>query len=250
MAIETIQGTLRQTRLTNESPEYRERREELRLAEIDLMQRRERVAEMRRRLPPGATVQDYAFHEGPPDLDAGDSPARSVRLSELFTGPDRSVVVYHLMYGKKQTNPCPMCTMWIDGVNGVGHHLAQNVDFAIAAAADLPALRQHARNRGWRNLRLLRCGTSTFKYDLRSEDAEGHQDSTISVFTRDRDGALRHVYSTHPWMAEDIKERGIDLLSPVYNLLDLTPEGRDNWYAQLTYPEGAHWPPRGRSSPR
>jgi Bacterial protein of unknown function (DUF899) len=75
MAFETIQGTLRQTRLTNESAEYRARREELRLAEIDLMQRRERVAELRRRLPPGATVQDYIFQEGPADLNAGDSSA-------------------------------------------------------------------------------------------------------------------------------------------------------------------------------
>ena len=85
--------------------------------------------------------------------------------------------------------------------------------------------------------------------DLLSEDAEGNQDSTISVFTRDRDGTLRHVYSTHPWMAEDVKERGIDLLTPVYNLLDLTPEGRDDWYAKLTYPEG---PPDGDrvTSPR
>ena len=38
-------------------------------------------------------------------------------------------------------------------------------------------------------------------------------------------------------MAEDIKERGIDLLTPVYNALDLTPEGRGNWYAKLTYPD-------------
>ena len=64
MAFETIQGTLRQTRLTNESADYRARREELRLAEIDLMQRREHVAELRRRLPLGATVQDYVFQEG------------------------------------------------------------------------------------------------------------------------------------------------------------------------------------------
>jgi len=244
MAFETIHGTLRQTRLNNESAEYRARREELRLAEIDLMQRRERVAEMRRRLPPGATVQDYVFQEGPADLGAGDSPARSVRLSELFSGPDRSVVVYHLMYGKKQVNPCPMCTMWIDGFAGVAHHLAQNLDLVVAAAADLPALRQHARNRGWRNLRLLSCGSSMFKYDLLSEDAEGNQDSTISVFTRDSDGTLRHVYSAHPWMAEEIKQRGIDLLTPVYNLLDLTPGGRDDWYGKLAYPEGSHWPLR------
>ena len=242
MAFETIEGTLRQTRLTNESADYLARREELRLAEIELMQQRERVAALRRRLPPGAIVQDYTFQEGPADVNAGDSPTRSVRLSELFSGPDRSVVVYHFMYGKKQTNPCPMCTMWIDGFNGVARHLAQNVDLVIAAAAEPPALRQHARNRGWQNLRLLSCGTSRFKYDLLSEDAEGNQDSTISVFTRERDGTLRHVYSTHPWMAEDIKERGIDLLTPVYNLLDLTPEGRVDWYAQLTYPERPHCP--------
>ena len=185
------------------------------------MQRRERVAELRRSLPLGATVQDYVFQEGPADLNAGDSPTRSVRLSELFTGPNRSVVVYHLMYGKKQTKPCPMCTMWIDGFNGVGHHLAQSVDFVVAAAADPPALREHARSRGWQNLRLLSCGTGTFKYDLLSEDAEGNQDSTISVFARDRDGTLRHVYSAHPRMGEEIKERGIDELRRVAKAWDV-----------------------------
>jgi predicted dithiol-disulfide oxidoreductase (DUF899 family) len=244
MALETINGTLQLTRLTNESAEYVARREELRLAEIELTRQRERVAAMRRRLPPGAVVQDYVFQEGPANLDAGDAPITTVRLSDLFTGPNRSVVIYHLMYGKRQTTPCPMCTMWIDGYNGVGHHIAQNVDFAIAAAADPCMLRQHARNRGWRNLRLLSCGDSTFKYDLRSEDAEGTQDSTISVFTRDRDGTLRHSYSAHPWMADDVKERGIDLLTPVYNMLDLTPQGRDDWYAKLAYADGPHWPPR------
>ena len=110
------------------------------------------------------------------------------------------------------------------------------IDFLIAAAADLPALRQHARHRGWHNLRLLSCGDSTFKYDLASEDANGTQDSTISVFTRDDDGAIRHVYSAHPRMGVDIKERGIDLLTPVYNLFDLVPEGRGDFYGKLTYP--------------
>src|SRR5438034_6063525 len=99
MALETINGTLQLTRLSNESAEYVARREELRLAEIELMRQRERVAAMRRRLPPGAVVQDYVFQEGPP-LDADDAPIRAVRLSDLFSGPDRSVVIYHLMYGK------------------------------------------------------------------------------------------------------------------------------------------------------
>src|SRR5215211_3527721 len=147
MAIETIKGTLQLTRLTNESAEYHARREELRLAEIELMRQRERVAAMRRRLPPGAIVQDYVFEEGPSNLDAGDAPVQTVRLSELFSGADRPVIIYHFMYGKRQSDACPMCTMWIDGFNGVSRHLAQNVDFAVAAAADVPALRQHARAR-------------------------------------------------------------------------------------------------------
>jgi predicted dithiol-disulfide oxidoreductase (DUF899 family) len=224
------------TRTAPPSPDYVARRDELRQAEIELMRHRERVAELRRGLPPGPEVQDYTFLEGPRDLDAEDQPVSSVRLSQLFTAPGRSLVIYQFMYGKLQTSPCPMCTMWIDGFNGVAHHLAQNVDFAIVAAADPATLRQHARNRGWRNLRLLSAGDSTFKRDFDSEDAEGNQDSTISVFTRDDSGTIRHFYSAHPRMAEDIDERGIDLLSPVWNLLDLTPQGRGDWYAELAYP--------------
>ncbi|HEV8430428.1 MAG TPA: DUF899 family protein [Pyrinomonadaceae bacterium] len=235
MVFEMIDGTFRQTNLPNESAEYLGRREELRQAEIELMRQRERVAELRRGLPTGATIQDYEFLEGPALLDAGNEPVKRVRLSELFTAPDRSLVIYQFMFGKKQTKPCPMCTAWIDGFNGVAHHLAQNVDFAIVAAADPATLRAHARNRGWDKLRLLSAGESTFKYDLGSEDREGNQDSTISVFTRDSAGILRHFYSGHPWLAEDIKERGIDELNPVWNVLDLTPQGRGTFYASLDY---------------
>jgi predicted dithiol-disulfide oxidoreductase (DUF899 family) len=236
----TVDGTFRQTNLTNESREYLAKREELRMAEIELMRQRERVAELRRHLPQGAAIQDYQFEEGPRDLNAGDAPERSVRLSELFTQNNRSLIIYHLMYGKRNTKPCPMCTAWCDGANGVAHHLAQNLDFAIVAAADLPTLRTHARARSWDKLRLLSAGNSTFKYDLGSENAEGQQDSAISVFTRDADGTLRHFYTAHPWMAADIKERGIDLLAPIWHFLDLTPQGRGNWYASLEYGTKIH----------
>jgi predicted dithiol-disulfide oxidoreductase (DUF899 family) len=235
MVHEMIDGTYRQTNLPNESPDYLGKREELRLAEIELLNTRERVAALRRALPKGATIQDYEFLEGPTSLGDGDAPTKTVRLSELFTSPDRSLVIYHFMYGKKQTVPCPMCTAWIDSFNGVAHHLAQNVDLAIAAAADLSSLRAHARKRGWDKLRLLSAGDSTFKYDLGSEDREGHQDSTVSVFTRDSDGTLRHFYSVHPRLASDITERGIDGLNPIWNVMDLTPQGRGSWYASLEY---------------
>ena len=230
-----VDGSYRQTNLTNESPGYLAKREELRRAEIELMRQRERVAELRRHLPQGAAIEDYQFQEGPRDLNAGDGRARVVRLSELFTKPNRSLVIYHLMLGKKQTKACPMCTAWIDGANGVAQHLAQNLDFAVVAAADLTTLRAHARSRGWERLRLLSAGESTFKYDLGSEDREGEQDSAISVFTRDSNGAVRHFYTAHPRMAPDIPERGIDLLAPIWHFMDLTPQGRGNWYAGLGY---------------
>ena len=229
---------MRYTRLAGESTDYVACREELRVAELDLMRRQERVAELRRCLPGGAVVEDYAFVEGPADLDASDAPVKAVRLSELFNAPGRSLIVYHFMCGKRQTSPCPMCTMWIDGFNSVARHLAENVDFVIAAAADPPTLRAHARIRGWRNLRLLSCADSTFKYDLGSEDESGGQDSALSVFTKDDRGTLRHFYTTHPRMADDVDQRGIDLLTPVWSLLDLTPQGRGDWYAQLTYGSG------------
>ena len=72
MAHEMIDGTYRQTNLPNESPEYLAKREQLRLAEIELMKQRERCAELRRGLPKGAAIADYEFLEGPATLDKGD----------------------------------------------------------------------------------------------------------------------------------------------------------------------------------
>jgi predicted dithiol-disulfide oxidoreductase (DUF899 family) len=70
---------------------------------------------------------------------------------------------------------------------------------------------------------------------LGSGDREGHQDSTVSVFTREADRTLRHFYSAHPRMAPDIQQRGIDLLAPIWQFMDLTPQGRGDWYANLDY---------------
>jgi predicted dithiol-disulfide oxidoreductase (DUF899 family) len=235
MVHEFVNGTYRQTNLTNESEEYLAKREELRITEIALMQQSEKVAALRRTLPQGATVQDYEFLEAPNGLNTGDAPANTVRLSELFTAPNRPLVIYHLMYGKKQTKPCPMCTLWTDGYNGIAQHLAQTMNFAIVAAAELTPLRDYARTRGWHNLRLLSAASNTFKFDLGSEDADGAQDSTISVFTKDANNTVRHAYSAHPRMSPEIKERGIDFLTPVWNLMDLTPQGRGDWYPSLTY---------------
>jgi predicted dithiol-disulfide oxidoreductase (DUF899 family) len=237
MATQTISDVFRHTNLSNESYTYLEQREKLRLAEIALMRQCEAVAEMRRNLPQGTSVQDYAFEEGPRDPGAGDAPVRTVHLTELFTGPGRALIVYQMMFGKRQKGPCPMCTAWIDCLNGIVRHIEQTADVVIVAAAGPEALRAHARSRGWDRLRLLSCGENTFKYDTGSEDREGNQDSTLSVFTRGADGAPLHFYTTHPGMGDGIEQRGLDLLNPIWNFLDLTPGGRGDFMAKLEYPK-------------
>ena len=227
---------MRFTNLPDESPEYTRAREELRLAEIDLMRQREQVAELRRHLPEGPVLPDYRFVEGASDLTSTDAPVGEVRLADLFSPGKRSLIVYHLMFGKLQTDPCPMCTMWVDGLNGVARHVTQNADLAVVAAAELGPLREHARNRGWHNLHLLSAGDSTFKLDMGSEDEAGNQDSRVSVFTRTSDGAVRHFYTAAPRMDQAIEQRGIDLLCATWQLLDLTPDGRGDWFAGLHYP--------------
>lgn len=226
---------MRYTRLKDQSEDYLAARQDLRLAEIELLKHREQVAELRRTLPDGPQVEDYLFAEGPSDLKEGDEPTRSVRLSELFDGPRSTLVAYHLMYGRAQTSPCPMCTMWIDGFNGVAHHITRNIGFVVVAAAALEDLRAHARDRRWDRLRLLSAADNTFQYDLGAEDEQGHQGSAVSVFTRDDSGVVRHSYTTFPRWSETDNQRGIDLLSPVWHLLDLTPDGRGDWYPSLTY---------------
>jgi predicted dithiol-disulfide oxidoreductase (DUF899 family) len=199
------------------------------------MHQRERVAEMRRALPVGAAVkEDYVFQEGPTDLAAGDKPVRQVRLSQLFTAPNRSLVIYHFMYGngRRERARCgsTVLTAWL--IISLRTWTSRSLPRPIS-----PTLREHGRRRGWRALRLLSCGDNSFKSDFASEDKDGNQHATITVFTRDADGNIRHFYTTHPYMSDEIDQRGIDLLSPVWHVLDLTPEGRDDWYAELEYGE-------------
>jgi hypothetical protein len=55
---------IRHTRLQNEPREYLERREELRRAELELILQREKVAALRRSLPPGTRCRIAYFSKG------------------------------------------------------------------------------------------------------------------------------------------------------------------------------------------
>jgi len=208
---------------------------ELARAETELMLQRERVAELRRSLAPEASA-DYTFLEGEANLAAGGDVHIERQLSSLFSAPDRTLVAMHFMFGGAQGAACPMCTMWADGYNAVQEHLRERVDFVVVASGDLDGFRSLGRRRGWKNLRLLSAEGSGFKADFGSEDAEGNASPAVSVFTLDADGQPQHHYTGHAHLS-DGHWRGLDLLSPVWNFLDLTPAGRGDWMPQLDYDE-------------
>lgn len=196
---------------------YRRSRERLREAEIDLRDRIEAVAAMRRGLPAGPVVPDYTFLEN----------GERVHLSELFAGDKPYLILYHLMYWAKDDQFCPMCSLWIDGFNGIVPHVMERANFVIASRAPFDALKAWADRRQWNRLRLLSDDGSSFARDIGAEDADGSPDSTIIVFAKEGE-RLRHVYTAHPMLAD--RERGIDLLSPIWHLFDLMPSGRADWY--------------------
>ncbi|HTU71592.1 MAG TPA: DUF899 family protein [Candidatus Baltobacteraceae bacterium] len=196
---------------------YRAARDRLRDAEIDLRDRIEAVAAMRRSLPPGPVVPDYTFTEH----------GNRVHLAELFEGDKSELIVYHLMYWADDDEFCPMCSLWLDGLNGIAPHVTQRANFVVATRAPFDKLQTWATHRGWNRLRLLSDDGPAFARDIDAEDADGRPDSTVAVFTKDGD-QVRHFYTAHPML--DDRERGIDLLCPVWHLFDLTPSGRGDWY--------------------
>jgi len=215
-------------RLAGESKEYAALRDQVQAAEIALRDQRERVAELRRQLPRDHWVEDYAFEE----LRAGKRVA--VRLSELFEAPEKPLLLMHFMFGKQQKQPCPMCSAWADGYNGVLPHLRQRVNFAVFVAGDIQDFSSHARKRGWENLRILAAGQNGLKRELGFENEDGGQLPGISVFERAADGALTHFYSQSALLGE-AGFRGMDLLSPLWHFLDLTPSGRGDFMPALSY---------------
>jgi predicted dithiol-disulfide oxidoreductase (DUF899 family) len=222
-------------RFPNESSEYRAARNALLEAERDLRGRVEAVAAMRRALPLGGRVaQDYVFEEG---STAGDA-ARTVKLSELFARGQDTLVLYGFMYGPHD-DACPMCTSFLDGLNGNAMHIEQRVSLGVVAKSPLPRLREYARGRGWSRLRLLSSSGTTFNRDYHGEDDRGAQGSIIHVFVKKDDG-VRHAYSCELNMLpaeEGQNHRHIDLMWPLWNVLDLTPAGRGtDWYPERSYP--------------
>ena len=217
------------TNFPGETSEYREVRNKLLDAEINLRKQLEAVATLRRQLPAGGVIpQDYVLEE-----DAG-----TVRLSQLFKPGHQSLIVYNFMFGPAMAKPCTSCTSILDGLNGTAPHVMDRVSFVVVAKSPMPRIRQLARERGWNNLRLLSSASNSYNRDYHGERADGSQWPMLNVFTK-RDGAIRHFYGTEllfapPEPGQD--GRHVDLIWPLWNLFDFVPEGRGKtWYPKLQY---------------
>jgi predicted dithiol-disulfide oxidoreductase (DUF899 family) len=203
-------------------------------------------------LPPGGVVpQDYVFQGQGPDGDPTD-----VRLSELFAPGRDSLVIYSMMFPRDPGDerpgpqggrtallpivegPCPSCTALLDQLDGAAEHVSQRINFAAAGKAPLSRILAFAEERGWRRLRLLSSAGSTYNRDYLAETAEGHQRPMLNVFHRDGE-TIRHFWGSELFYAPTDPgqdPRHVGTIEPLWNLYDLTPEGRGtDWNEQLTY---------------
>jgi predicted dithiol-disulfide oxidoreductase (DUF899 family) len=236
-----------------ESAAYRAARDRLLAKEIELRRAMEAVSVLRRELPPGGLIpEDYVFDGLGPD----GAPAK-LKLSELFAPGKDSLVVYNFMFPrypkddrpgpaegatarlKLEEGPCPSCVAFLDALDGSAKHVeGAGFNFVVIAKAPLDRLTTFAKERGWRNLRLLSAAGNSFKRDYLAETPEGFQMPMVTVFHRDG-SEIRHFWSSEMLYApadpgQDPRHAGT--IEPSWNIFDLTREGRpSDWQEQLKY---------------
>jgi predicted dithiol-disulfide oxidoreductase (DUF899 family) len=226
-----------------ESAEYRAARNALLAEEIELRRQTERVAAQRRALPTGSVIpEDYQF--------VGDG--GPVKLSELFTPGKDTLAIYSFMYGPERERPCPGCTHFLDGLNGMAEHISQRIALAVVAKSPLARILAFGKERSWRRLRLLSTANNTYDRDYfgnsaglsvavrkqqEFKDGKEWDMPMLNVFHRGG-GAIRHCWGSEllyvpPEPGQEYSHN--DALDPLWNMFDLTPEGRGDFHPKLDY---------------
>jgi predicted dithiol-disulfide oxidoreductase (DUF899 family) len=153
-------------------------------------------------------------------------------------GDRTTLVTYSWMFGPERERPCPMCTNFLSALNGVAPDLEQNVAVAVIARSPVGRMADFARERGWRHLRFYSDPTGTYSRDYHALLGDADDVPALNVFSR-KDGVIRLFYGGEmgPEAADPGQDpRGAPDLSPLWTLLDMTPEGRrPDWYPKLDY---------------
>jgi predicted dithiol-disulfide oxidoreductase (DUF899 family) len=164
-----------------------------------------------------------------------------VTLSELFDRGKNSLFIYNMMFPRSSDEdlPCPHCTQFLDAFDGVVEHASQRINVAVVVKAELPRALAHARDRGWRHLRLLSSARNNYNRDYHGEsDGGSQQQPMLNVFHRDGT-TIRHLWGSEllyepPDPGQD--PRHGDTIDPLWNLFDLTSAGRGtDWYPEMSY---------------
>jgi predicted dithiol-disulfide oxidoreductase (DUF899 family) len=230
-------------RFPNESTAYRAARNALLTEEMELRRQVERVAAHRRALPMGGEVrEDYVF-EG----ESG-----RTKLSQLFAPDKETLAIYSFMFGPERERPCPGCTHFLDALEGSTRHILQRLNFVVVAKSPVSRLQAFARERGWRQLRLLSTAANTYDRDYFGDSTalsaamrdqqefkpgEEWDMPILNVFRRDG-GTIRHFWGSEllyvpPEPGQEYRHN--DLLDPLWNMLDVTPDGRGDFHPKLEY---------------
>ena len=216
-----------------ESEAYREVRNELLREEIELRRHVEAVAAKRRAMPLGGRLkEDYTFDER-----ADDGSIRQVRFSELFRPGKNTLLLYSFMFSPEAKSPCPSCTSIVDGLDGQVHHVEQGFNIVSAARAPIERFAAWGEERGWRRIRLLSSLNNTFNTDYHAEADIRRQMPLMHVFHKTDDGIFHFHTSELLFVPADEGQepRHVDSIWPLWNLLDLTPDGRGEWNPKLDY---------------
>jgi predicted dithiol-disulfide oxidoreductase (DUF899 family) len=187
---------------------------------------RDELSAQRRALPWEEVTKQYVF----------DGPDGKASLSDIFEGRSQ-LVVYHFMFLPEWEAGCPHCSFWADSFNDSIIHLNHHdVTMVVISRAPQPKLAAYEQRMGW-SFKWYSSHDSDFNYDFYASftpeelakkegffnyrrqnpgisDREG-----MSAFYKDESGRIFHTYSTYA--------RGIDIVNPAYNILDMTAKGRD-----------------------
>jgi predicted dithiol-disulfide oxidoreductase (DUF899 family) len=220
----------RTPRFADESAAYAKAREALLAEEIEVRRRLGGLARQNRELPEGPEMHDKWKFVG---MNGGE-----VGLADMF-GQHDTLVLYHWMYGPERTRPCPMCTSLLGPLAGNAADLRQRVALSVISRSKVERMVAFGVERGWRDLPYYQAVGDDFSVAIGGLDPEKRGEMPVLMVLRKRDGKVRLHWMGEMTMAmadPDEDPRGAVDLSPLWNVLDLTPAGRDaKWYPRLSY---------------